>query len=83
MNLLEKFIYQPTQSETVHKGYASWIIIRCPYEVDLDGNDSILRKDVDDLVEGKWSSYYVGQFCIDVAYFELETDAMAFKLKFL
>lgn len=80
MSSLEKFIFQ---SETLSEGFASWIILQCPYEVDLSSNNYILMKDVDDLVEGKWSSYYDSSRCVKTAYFELESDAMAFKLTFL
>lgn len=75
---MSKFIYC-SKSKTFDN-YHSWIMQQCPHIVSIK-QSSMLIKDVDDVVEGKWSSYYEGDYCRRTAFFELESDAMAFKLK--
>ena len=63
--------------------YTLKILSICSFQVNL--KDQILLKDIDTFVEGKWSSYVAADenYGDGPYFFELETDAMAFKLRWI
>ena len=75
--MTERFIRETVNSP----GFHGQIIYQCPHMVPLHKSLSLLIKDVDDFVEGKWSSFTDDDYCVRTAFFELESDAMAFKLR--
>ena len=57
----------------------NWLLESLPYEIVITYNTVDLR-DVNELVEGKWSAYMA--LCEFHYFFEFKTDAVAFKLRF-
>ncbi len=79
---LKNFIFD---DDITRDKFHTWIAEICPYKVTLEDNSSnILFNDIENFVEGKWSSHILSK---DIScgpyFFELETDAMAFKLRWL
>ena len=65
-----------------------WLLKRLPFEVIVDEGKDIDLRDVGESVEGKWSAYSGwdhrnGTYCCGHYFFELETDVMAFKLRWM
>ena len=79
---LKKFIFD---DDITRDNFHIWILTACPFMVNLESSGSnILFNDIENLVEGKWSSHISNKDISRSPYFfELESDAMAFKLKWL
>ena len=63
----------------------AWLLERLPYKVTLNNEDELIDlRDVDVFVQGKWSAYAAIDGTGDSHYFfEFETDALAFKLRWV
>ena len=79
MSKLKKFIIWDDDAAIP---FSSGIYTLCSFEVKL-GNEYILTEDIENFVEGAWSSFVNDQFSCRAYFFELESDAMAFKLRWL
>ena len=74
------------------KGYNStllrlWLLERVKYEVIIKNNTYGLDlRDIEEQVEGKWAAFRIVEMSdknYSHYFFELETDAMAFKLRWI
>ena len=76
---VKKFIFDDElRQDTFYK----WIITLCPFKVVLSELPNILFIDIENLVEGKWSCHILDhEISRSPYFFELESDAMAFKLR--
>ena len=78
---VKKFIFEDTDRQN---GFHEWILTLCPFRVILPDFPDILFIDIEDFVEGKWSSHILNDKISRSPYFfELESDAMAFKLRWI
>lgn len=87
MDYSQKFVryVESTPNNPHNLNFIEWISRICPYEVNIK-NRIISFSEIDNLIEGRWSSYIVASnnnFSISPHYFELESDALAFKLRWV
>lgn len=82
---LKKFIVYPgtNPDDLVGEYFKKNIIKVCPYKIEVTKNDDCFSfNDIEEFVNGKWSSYISSLTTPCGPYFfELESDAMAFKLR--
>lgn len=71
------------QNDEIH--IRRWLMEKFPYEITVEDGSSVDLRDIGDNTLGPWSAYggRWGLQHMDYYFFELEIDAMAFKLKFL
>ena len=79
------FISWKNEDRSVHankKTLRQWLLNRFPFEV-VTENFAAEHQEVGEFVEGKWSVYFVWNISSDEThyFFELASDAMAFKLR--
>ncbi len=62
-----------------------YLLDRLPYEVVLENTIfTIDLRDIEELIEKRWSAFHIpGMVMTEYYFFELETDAVAFKLRWM